>query len=1107
MSKKHCSAGIVLLLAVATMNGCGKTTSVPIDAATVVPVFTPSDESKFLFHASAVSASGDHVFTVATDGTAKVWSIRKGALQSTFTLPVSTPIQVTPEGELGGAISTIAINATGTQVLVCPTSVLDDRDPFVQPKILDSSTGKQVQIFQGHREPITASAFSPDGKKVLTGGFGGSAKLWNVEDGQLLYTFPLELREGVTGIYCVEFSKDGSHVLIADAHHARVWNIQTFARVHKFPVHMVRRASWSADDTRIATRSFDENRPKVWDLTKGELAQEFENLLVKGPVLSGCAVALSHDGANVATGYGDGTTRILSASTGECLDFLRASKASVIAMAYRREAGQLVTVSSAGTIRLWRASDGELLMSIHTWGSSAEWCCWTANGYFNGTAGICADLKWKRDEQLLPHREYANHFRRPELVADVIAGKEIPPRRHSSAVLSETTARERLDHLDQLVKALYAFKSRHNKLPTAVFKHPESGTLRSWRVEFLPHLGLEDLYQQYRLDEPWDSDANQRVLAQMPEAFRSRGWTSGETKTSFMLPVGEGTLFDPTMQPPLVKLVGKDGLASTIMLLESPTISIPWTKPQDLALDLAVSPGPLQSVGSGTNERQVPSKYELLADTAGLDLGGLSGQQFAAACPAGKAFFLNRVSEMTLRRLFCCADGERVAEDQFPRLSWIPLAAENDDSDTGEGVEEQLPPSVRVSVDNPFVNSLEMRFVPVPIRTSNANGRAVLFSVFETRVKDYGLFAKETPGLKTQWQELVFGSNVQQPDHPVVSVSWDDANRFCQWLTERERKSRDIGPNDQYRLPTDHEWSCAVGIGGRENPRLSPGDKPSLGNLFPWGTGWPPPRQAGNFQSEADSKILGVPGHISGYTDGYPSVAPVGSFPPNSLGIHDLAGNVAEWCSDLWEDPPPRGQLKFPTTRGSTFLSGDELQLASSARSPGADYGTYYLGFRCVLDVAHERPDGDIFQTPAWRKRSPLPPSDSVVQQDSMTEIPKQDRSSSGSPEIPNSKQPSESDTLPSNESEVLRKELVNSRWQVGTMRIILNRDGSVGQSRRFKNASWKIVEPNLIVFTDKGEEISFLTITLHNGHRRGDAAWKDGTKRTAYRRGPPASR
>ncbi|MBU6303771.1 MAG: SUMF1/EgtB/PvdO family nonheme iron enzyme [Verrucomicrobia bacterium] len=213
------------------------------------------------------------------------------------------------------------------------------------------------------------------------------------------------------------------------------------------------------------------------------------------------------------------------------------------------------------------------------------------------------------------------------------------------------------------------------------------------------------------------------------------------------------------------------------------------------------------------------------------------------------------------------------------------------------------------SRDRPFENSLGMKFVPV---VSYTNGKKVLFSVWETRVRDFRAYRTDTEG---------------EPDHPVVNVSWEDAVAFCEWLSRRDGKT--------YRLPTDHEWSLAVGIGERESATASPRDKDmKIEGVYPWGTTWPPPRGAGNYDSSLNC-------------DAFEQTAPVGSFSPNRFGLYDLGGNVLEWCSD-WSD---RDQ-QYRVLRGGSWNDDVSTYLLSSNRYIVTPSNRYVSrGFRVVLEV------------------------------------------------------------------------------------------------------------------------------------------------------------
>lgn len=229
-------------------------------------------------------------------------------------------------------------------------------------------------------------------------------------------------------------------------------------------------------------------------------------------------------------------------------------------------------------------------------------------------------------------------------------------------------------------------------------------------------------------------------------------------------------------------------------------------------------------------------------------------------------------------------------------------------------------------------NTLGMKFVPVPITGGPTNGQRVLFSIWEMRVQDFEVFARETG---RQWDK----SNGMQksfergPTHPAC-LNWDEGTAFCAWLTERERKAGKIGASDRYRLPSDHEWSCAVGIGDQEDAAMLPIEKKQkIADVFPWGTTWPPPETAGQYRGA-----------------GRPEPALVGSFPANRYGVHDLGGNQWEWCED-WFDTEQREHV----LRGSCFGDKPERSVSLSSHrvgNPPNSHGAGTFGIRVVLAIS-----------------------------------------------------------------------------------------------------------------------------------------------------------
>ena len=229
--------------------------------------------------------------------------------------------------------------------------------------------------------------------------------------------------------------------------------------------------------------------------------------------------------------------------------------------------------------------------------------------------------------------------------------------------------------------------------------------------------------------------------------------------------------------------------------------------------------------------------------------------------------------------------------------------------------------------DKPFTNTLGMKFVPVP-------GTEVAFCIWETRVKDYAAYAAANAGVDAgvdgSWKN--FGDGFKQADtHPVVNVNWEDANAFCAWLTKKELAEGKIKAGQKYRLPTDAEWSVAVGL--EQEKGNTPKEKDSgIKDVYPWGKEWPPPVGAGNY-----SERLKV--------DKFEYTSSVGSFASNKDGLHDMGGNVWEWCED--KDSPTSS---FRVLRGASWDAVSPGFLLSSDRNgcaPGRRIND--VGFRCVL--------------------------------------------------------------------------------------------------------------------------------------------------------------
>lgn len=130
------------------------------------------------------------------------------------------------------------------------------------------------------------------------------------------------------------------------------------------------------------------------------------------------------------------------------------------------------------------------------------------------------------------------------------------------------------------------YEDQHGRLPPAVVYGPSGEPLYSWRVVILPFMEQQELYQQFHLDEPWDSPHNQQLLARMPASYAP---PPGKRKkvpayhTICKVFVGKGAAFEG--REGLRRAADfPDGTSDTLLVVEAGE-PVPWTKPEDLPFD------------------------------------------------------------------------------------------------------------------------------------------------------------------------------------------------------------------------------------------------------------------------------------------------------------------------------------------------------------------------------------------------------------------------------------------------------------------------------------------------------------------------------------------
>lgn len=143
-----------------------------------------------------------------------------------------------------------------------------------------------------------------------------------------------------------------------------------------------------------------------------------------------------------------------------------------------------------------------------------------------------------------------------------------------------------LNNMRQVGLALANYAMNNGgRLPPAYIADKSGKPLLSWRVLILPYIERQALYEQFHLDEPWDSEHNLKLSETVPAIFRCPSSRSAPTCTDFLVITGKGMIFDGTTSLTMDEIAKGDGTEQTILLAESEDSNIRWTEPRDLPFE------------------------------------------------------------------------------------------------------------------------------------------------------------------------------------------------------------------------------------------------------------------------------------------------------------------------------------------------------------------------------------------------------------------------------------------------------------------------------------------------------------------------------------------
>ncbi len=902
-------------------------------------------------HSVCFSLNGIALASGSSDGFAKLWNVTTGANTATL------------DGH-AGAVGCVAFSPNG--------AFLASGYSKGVIKLWDAALGQEKATLKGHTDVVRAVSFSPDGATLASASDDGAVKVWNLAAGRERATI-----RGHSGqVQDVSFDPDGTTLASAGIDStARLWDISSSPErvILEGRSGSVYGAAFSPDGAWLVSGGQD-GTVRTWDMEPGRVVSKLAGHA--GPVR---AVAVSPDGGAIASGGDDRIIRLWDATSGRERAILKGHAAPVRALSFSPHGETLASASDDKTIKLW-----DVAASAQDNGQSTAGASPGPTATLAGHSGSVLCLSFSPDGRTLASgsSDKTIKFWRVADWQDGDAPRELTgtdkamfaPQPHSVTSVRFSPDGKTLASASHKTVRLWDVATGREK------RVLDGHTDRIWCVSFSPNGELLASASSDGTVKLWDmATGRERGTFRGHAApvrwvgFSPDGATLGSASQD-----GTVKLWDVSAGAPIAVARATEMTGSRLERFEVQPAALPaGLQAQDLVsrrqATAAVSPAagaPLPWAernpnrwipGADTGQALALYHLALVRERQRRDDEARALHERAAA-----------LSDPAQRKW---ADRSRARLDRMPWLKPRP--------------EPPKPGTVRV---NP-ADGAEMVWIPAGryLMGTNRDENERVFDKFrwdkayldrsgrgespmhlvqlegfwmykcEVTVRQFQQFVQAT-GYKTDaekagksrhfvlakkkweaveglsWRHPLRRDEPAKPDHPVVHTSWNDAQAYCQWAG--------------VQLPTEAQWEYAqrggcTGLDGQ--PR----------HVVVW-DGDVPTEPMGNWLDGSLMRQM-APSNVSksaAYNAGHVFTAPVASYPANAFGLHDMAGNVCEWCSDwygehYYEFSPTRNPSgpsngNYRIVRGGAWSTAPANQRVSRRcwSKPGG--GASNIGFRCA---------------------------------------------------------------------------------------------------------------------------------------------------------------